>query len=144
MVAAVQGGIGILEDGLHFPAEFGPLQATQGVNVFALIEDLAAVLAVKAYHGTAAGGLAAAGFTNQGHALVFFDVEGNATDCLHGAHTSLEINFQITNFKQTHIVHLLDLGSRIVRREVPSTLKLSTVRRMHRPGYTARMGRVRM
>ena len=90
--AGVQRGIGILEDHGGLLAEF--LDVGGGLQLFAVIPDLAAGGLIQVQQRAAHGGLAAAGFAYQTQCLALVDAEGYAVHRLEGLgleHTHVDV-----------------------------------------------------
>ena len=78
--AGVQGSVWILEDDLDILAELQQILALEGGDVLAVEYDLAGGWLIQLHHGSAAGGLAAAGLAYQAQGLAAFDRYSDVID----------------------------------------------------------------
>ena len=81
-LTGIQRGHGILEDHLHLTAHGEIFLVAHGSDVFSIVDDLAFGGFIKLQNGTANGGFAAAGLTDQTEGLTFPDTEGNIVNRL--------------------------------------------------------------
>ncbi len=94
----IQGGVGVLEDDLHFfPEGMEPFLVHMG-HILPLVEDLASGALLKVQHGPAQGGLAAAGFPYHAQGGSLLNLEADIVHRMEIPRRRAEILFQILHF----------------------------------------------
>ena len=100
-VAGIQGGIGILENDLHPFPNLPKLPSLQIGDILPVQQDLSVGGVVEPDHGSAQGGLAAAGFAHHAHGLALLDPHGDIVHRVVDACGHVEVFLQISDFQHS-------------------------------------------